>query len=307
MSFYVKKLYSNELGWRSGKPNKAGKFLFVSKKENVVDFFPQHQPDEVDPSMSLGIIAHDKKRLVNAEYIYHNNEKSRHQGKDRRIYLNEEIDPDGSYFQPGHYVVFFKYFDEIDKEIKFILYRFTPDHPEYEKLEKITEQKNHKIFNNLDFIKTFDRSYEESIISKKTQTRITSRLARNIHDLYSNQQEFRFAIRTIYDDKCCILGDSIDTGETINCEAAHIKPFSTGGNHAAKNGLLLSRDLHWAFDKGCFTIDQSYEIKVHKKMKSSSLGKYDGKKIKLPNKDFWPSIKNITYHNQEIFLKFKEA
>jgi len=30
-------------------------------------------------------------------------------------------------------------------------------------------------------------------------------------------------------------------------------------------------------------------------------------KIKLPNKDFWPSIKNITYHNQEIFLKFKET
>jgi hypothetical protein len=41
-------------------------------------------------------------------------------------------------------------------------------------------------------------------------------------------------------------------------------------------------------------------------MKDSSLRKYNGKKIKLPNRDFWPSIKNITYHNQEIFLKFKD-
>ena len=32
MSFYVKKLYKNELGWRRGLPNKAGKFLLVSKK-----------------------------------------------------------------------------------------------------------------------------------------------------------------------------------------------------------------------------------------------------------------------------------
>ena len=66
MSFYVKKLYSNELGWRGGKPNKAGKFLFVSKKENVINFFPTHNSDEIDPSMSLGIIVHDMKRLVNA-------------------------------------------------------------------------------------------------------------------------------------------------------------------------------------------------------------------------------------------------
>lgn len=307
MSFYVKKLYSNELGWRSGKPNKAGKFLLVSKKEEIVDFFPNHKTDEIDPSMSLGIIVHDMKRLVNAEYIFHNNKKTAHRGKDRRIYLNEEIDPDGLYFQPGHYIVFFKYLDEIDKEIKFILYRFTPEHKEYEKLEKITQQRNHLTFNNLDFIQTFDKSYNEATISKKTQTRITSRLARNIHDIYSNQQEFRFAIRTIYNDKCCIIGDSISTGEAINCEAAHIKPFSSGGNHAANNGLLLSRDLHWAFDKGCFTIDQGYEIKVHNKMMNGSLREYNGKKIKLPSREFWPSVKNITYHNQEIFLKFKDA
>ena len=33
------------------KPNKAGKFLLISKKR--ADFFPPHNSDEVDPSMSL--------------------------------------------------------------------------------------------------------------------------------------------------------------------------------------------------------------------------------------------------------------
>ena len=59
MSFYVKKLYDNELGYRKGIPNKAGKFLLVSKKR--ADFFPPHKTDEIDPSMSLGIIIDEMK------------------------------------------------------------------------------------------------------------------------------------------------------------------------------------------------------------------------------------------------------
>tara|TARA_B110000483_G_scaffold110264_2_gene134265 strand:+ start:92 stop:1021 length:930 start_codon:yes stop_codon:yes gene_type:complete len=306
MNFYVKKLYSNELGIRNGIPNKAGKFLLVSKRK--ANFFPLHNSDEVDPSMSLGIIINDRKHLVNAEYTYHNDDSSKHQGNDRRIYLNEEIDLDGSYFQPGYYIVFFKYNDEIDNETKYILYRFTPDHKQYDELEKITQKKNHLTFENLDFVNTSDKSYKKSTISKKTKSRISGRLARNVHDIYSNQPEFRYAIRNIYEDKCCITGESINTGDTINCEASHIMPWQSNGNHAAKNGLLLSRDFHWAFDRGCFTIDQSYEIRVHKKMKDGLLGKYEGKKIILPkDRNFWPSIKNITYHNHEVFGKFKEA
>ena len=304
MSFYVKKLYDNELGWRKGIPNKAGKFLLVSKKR--VDFFPLHNSDELEPGISLGIINNDTKHLVHAEYIYHNDVSKGHKGLDRRIYLNEEIDPNGSYFQPGYYIVFFKYTDEVDNETKYILYRYTPDHTQYDLLEKITEQKNHLVFENLDFINTSNRSYKEVTISKKTQTRISDRLARNVYDIYSNQTEFRYAIRSIYDNKCCIIGESIDTGDTINCQAAHIKPWQFNGNHSADNGMLMSLDFHWAFDRGCFTIDQSYEIRVHKKMKGGFLGKYDGKKIILPKKtDLWPSMQNITFHNQEVFGKLK--
>ena len=306
MNFYVKKLYPNELGIRNGIPNKAGKFLLISKKK--ADFFPLHNSDEVDPSMSLGIIINDMKHLVNAEYTHDNDPLSGHRGNDRRIYLNEEIDLKGSYFQPGYYIVFFKYTDEVDNETKYILYRFTPDHKQYDLLEEITKQKNHLVFENLDFINTSDRSYKKATISFKTKTRISDRLARTVHDIYSNQPEFRYAIRNIYDDKCCITGESINTGDTINCEAAHIKPFASGGNHAANNGLLLSRDLHWAFDRGCFTIDQSYEVRVHEKMKDSLLRKYEGKKITLPkDHNFWPSMKNTTHHIREVFGKFKEA
>ena len=83
MSFYVKKLYDNELGYRKGIPNKAGKFLLVSKKR--ADFFPPHKTDEIDPSMSLGIIIDEMKHLVHAEYTHDNDPESGHRGNDRRI------------------------------------------------------------------------------------------------------------------------------------------------------------------------------------------------------------------------------
>ena len=62
MNFYVKKLYANELGIRNGIPNKAGKFLLISKKR--ADFFPLHNSGEIDPSMSLGIIIDDMKQIT---------------------------------------------------------------------------------------------------------------------------------------------------------------------------------------------------------------------------------------------------
>lgn len=304
MNFYVKKLYKNELGIRNNIPNKAGKFLLISKKRK--DFFPFLDPDTIEPRTSLGIIINDTKHLVNAEYIYHNDVSKGHKGLDRRIYLNEEIDTAGSYFQPNHYIVFFRYFDEIDNEIRYILYRFTKDHKTYDLLEKKTGGTNHLVFDNLDFIDTTDRTFKKITISKKTDERIRDRLKRNEDDIYSNQAEFRYGIREIYNNKCCITGESIDTGSTINCQAAHIKPWQFKGNHSPKNGILLSLDLHWAFDRGCFTINEDYTIKVFKNMKGGFLDKYDGKKITIPqDENLKPTFQNIKFHNENIFGKLK--
>lgn len=38
-------------------------------------------------------------------------------------------------------------------------------------------------------------------------------------------------------------------------EAAHIRPFAAGGEHALSNGLLLRSDLHTLFDLGYVTVD----------------------------------------------------
>ena len=44
----------------------------------------------------------------------------------------------------------------------------------------------------------------------------------------------------------------------MNVQAAHLWPDSWLGPLRPSNGILLSLDLHWAFDIGQFTIDNDY-------------------------------------------------
>lgn len=50
-------------------------------------------------------------------------------------------------------------------------------------------------------------------------------------------------------------------------EAAHIQPFSRGGEHAVPNGLILRADIHKVFDAGYVTITPEYRFEVSARLK----------------------------------------
>ena len=53
-----------------------------------------------------------------------------------------------------------------------------------------------------------------------------------------------------YERRCAITGE-----RTLPAlEAAHIKPYGSGGPHQPENGLLLRSDLHRLFDQGYITV-----------------------------------------------------
>src|SRR6185437_4680284 len=57
------------------------------------------------------------------------------------------------------------------------------------------------------------------------------------------QGAFRVLVTDIYSRRCSITGE-----KTLPAlEAAHIKPFSEGGEHVPSNGLLMRRDVHALF------------------------------------------------------------
>jgi putative restriction endonuclease len=90
-------------------------------------------------------------------------------------------------------------------------------------------------------------------------------------------------------------------------EAAHIKPYSTGGEHRLDNGLLLRSDLHLLFDRGYVTVTKDFHLEVSKKIREEFENGRDyytlqGKEIWIPSKHpKRPNIKNLEWHNENVF------
>jgi putative restriction endonuclease len=91
-------------------------------------------------------------------------------------------------------------------------------------------------------------------------------------------------------------------------EAAHIRPFAAGGEHALSNGLLLRSDLHTLFDLGYVTVDpKDKTILVSDRIKSEfengrEYYKLRGERLVLPENPLAiPSIESLTFHAENVF------
>jgi putative restriction endonuclease len=91
-------------------------------------------------------------------------------------------------------------------------------------------------------------------------------------------------------------------------EAAHIRPFAKGGEHALSNGLLLRIDLHKLFDLGYVTVDpKEKRILVSDRIKAEfengrEYYKLRGRELDLPrNQLAIPSVDSLVYHAEHVF------
>ena len=74
---------------------------------------------------------------------------------------------------------------------------------------------------------------------------------------------FRVTVVTQYRFTCALTGYGVHTrrGGSI-VEAAHIHQFSKSRNDNPDNGLALTRDAHWMFDEGLWTVDTRNRILI---------------------------------------------
>lgn len=123
-----------------------------------------------------------------------------------------------------------------------------------------------------------------------------------------NQNFFRAAILTAYENKCCITGLPIPELLT----ASHIVPWSVDYENRLnpRNGLCLNAMHDRAFDLGLLTITNEYKVKLSPQIASLNenlsvrdyLIQYDGASITTPTR-FVPDTKLLERHNEEIYLK----
>ena len=74
---------------------------------------------------------------------------------------------------------------------------------------------------------------------------------------------FTTCVRAAYDSTCAATGLKLINGEgRCEIEAAHIRPVGGGhsGPDSVRNGLALSRTVHWLFDRGLISLENNGKI-----------------------------------------------
>ncbi len=123
-----------------------------------------------------------------------------------------------------------------------------------------------------------------------------------------NQNFFRNAVLTSYENKCCITG--LPILELLN--ASHIIPWAIDATNRLNphNGLCLNTLHDRAFDRGLITVTPNYTINVSScindlldyKSVTDYFLRYKNQKIVLPNR-FMPERSFLEFHNKNIFKK----
>lgn len=323
MKYYLKKCGHQELGsvGADGKPQR-GRYLLTSMDENVLNIFPALTTAQLNDSALLPIIPLYSKKKVYCNYVYHNDKfhgsTAKHPRNEYRIYLNKALENNTYLFKTDDIIVMrLAETNETDQEEGQRVYYL--DHIKcngsalYNQLNTIIS--NYPIPGGYGIFDGTIPEFEEKVsnianpeeceveIDDSVTTRVTAS-ADAVASLF-NTVSFRDFVMVGYDNLCAITGTVIRYESYMNLEAAHIRPKSHGGLFLPNNGLALCRDLHWAFDKGFFTLNDNLEVMVHPKTTSDYLKSFDGKKIRLPQNPFFiPDLENVKYHRDNVYGLF---
>lgn len=139
---YLKKLTTQELGYRKGRLMTGG-YFYISKSA-VGTFF--EELDKYIHNDSRTLVFNDPlepEKLITASYVYHNDQYALENGtrNEYRIYHNRSIASHDLHFQPYEIIAFIKESDD-----KYRLEHFTRLNTEYKLLEETIE--NSKIRGN---------------------------------------------------------------------------------------------------------------------------------------------------------------
>lgn len=123
---------------------------------------------------------------------------------------------------------------------------------------------------------------------------------------------FRNDVLLSYRFTCALTGYSLNTTKENMVEAAHIHQHALSGNDDPRNGLALTPDAHWMFDKGLWTAetygDEFIVIVAKGRFKESSpygrtLCDHNEKPLFFPKDTILrPDPKHFAWHRKHRFV-----
>jgi hypothetical protein len=320
---YVHKLNAQELGFRAGQPGKAGRYIYISKKL-AGHFFPPLSDTIVNDNIILDVIPPNSDDVVLTKYVYHNDSVAADGTRDEyRLYLNSGNDPGRDYYKPDDIVVIAKIISEDNFTYKILHYSSTSR--DYAKLDSLLaggDPRNgtHALIamRELTFLgelrkirlgkKIIPKEVIEESFSEPVKHAPVYEEDKNDTTRVIRSRSFRDLILYFYEDKCAITGKNlvIEYRDFKNLEAAHILARAAGGGSHPSNGMALERNLHWAFDKGFFTLTEGFKVEVHPDaMTVPYLKEQHGKQIFTPQDSrSKPNKDSINWHREKVFGLF---
>jgi len=112
---------------------------------------------------------------------------------------------------------------------------------------------------------------------------------------------FRVSVLDAYERACAVTREH----SLPVLEAAHIRPYSEGGTHDVRNGLLLRSDIHRLFDLGYVTVTPEYRFAISDALyddfhNGRSYYAERGKQLHVPHaEELQPDRELLAWHAEE--------
>ena len=323
--YFIKKLGSQELGSVSeSRPTpQRGRYIYISKDPLVLSFFPiLSQTTMNDMSLLLCVNLDNTSQKDYLIFVYNNskytdlkfqNPLNTQKGRDEyRIYLNNEFDRVNPFSPDDILIIKRVSINESESEYIYFMKLIKVGQDNYTDLNNLIPSRGATtITQSIPYIDNMIEQYsknetQQTILIGDSLAKIQNINTQKSYEDIFTLNSFRDFVLVSYNYRCAITSTVINWGNFYNIEAAHIYPKSRRGSNMPNNGIAMNRDMHWAFDKGFFTIRDNYTIEVHSEIDSDFLQQYNNKLITLPQDDFMkPDQSNLAYHRENIYGLFK--
>ena len=122
-------------------------------------------------------------------------------------------------------------------------------------------------------------------------------------------RDARFRIEVVvlaYKHTCALTGYRMTTLEMESIvDAAHIYQFHDSRNNDPRNGMALTKNAHWQFDRGLWSLNDDYRVLVNREkfiedgVPGQRLTDFKGRKIFLPgDPKYWPEQTYLDWHRK---------
>jgi putative restriction endonuclease len=123
-------------------------------------------------------------------------------------------------------------------------------------------------------------------------------------------RDARFRIEVValaYKYTCALTGYRMTTLDMESIvDAAHIHEFRDSRNNDPRNGIALSKNAHWQFDRGLWSLNDDYHVLVNREkfieegVPGQRLADFEGRRIFLPSDPkYWPEHTYLDWHRKQ--------